>query len=84
MATGNVSDRVRELAEYRGIDEAEVIQRAVESGVETLYRNMVVSQYLDGVITREEAADELGEEVVAKVAAAREAVEDDVTWGLTA
>lgn len=84
MATGNVSDRVRELAQYSSIDEAEVIQRAVESGVETLYRNMIVSQYLDGAITREEAADELGEEVVAKVEAARDAIEDDVTWGLTA
>ena len=84
MATDAVSDHVRELAEHHGIDESAVIQRAVETGVETLYRNMFVRKYLADEITREEAVDQLSIEVVEEVESARDAVEEDVEWGLHA
>ena len=84
MATDAVSDHVRELAEHHDIDESAVIQRAVETGVETLYRNMLVRRYLADEITREEAIDQLGVEVVEEVDSARDAVEEDVKWGLQA
>lgn len=84
MATDRVSDRMRELAQYLGVDESEVIQQAVETGVETLFRDMVIGRYLDGDITREEAIDELGVDVVEDVESAREAIEEDVEWGLHA
>lgn len=84
MATDAVSDRVRELAEHHDIDESVVIQQAVETGVETLYRDMLVSRYLADEITREEAIEQLGVEVVEEVESARDAVEEDVKWGLQA
>ncbi|PSQ35385.1 hypothetical protein BRD05_05225 [Halobacteriales archaeon QS_9_70_65] len=84
MTIETVSERVRELAEHHGMDESAVIQEAVETGVETLYRDMIVSRYLDDEITREEAVDHLGIELVEEVEAAREAVEEDVKWGLQA
>ncbi len=84
MATDSVSDRVRELAQHLGIDESEVIQQAVETGVETLYRDMIISRYLDGDLTREEAVDELSADVVDQVDSARDAIEEDVEWGLHA
>ena len=84
MATDAVSDHVRELAEHHDIDESAVIQRAVETGVETLYRNMFVRKYLSDEITREEAVDQLGIEFVQEVESARDAVEEDVEWGLHA
>ena len=40
----DVSDRVREIARYRETDESAVIQEAVETGVETLWRDVVVSK----------------------------------------
>lgn len=82
MPLESVSDRVRELAQYRGVDEGEIIQRAVKTGVETLYRDMVVSRYLSGTISREDAVEELGREIVDNVDAARNAVDEDVEWGL--
>lgn len=82
MAGETVSERVRELARHRGVEESEVLLRALEAGVETLYRDLVISRYLDGSITRSEAVDELGADVVDEVAAAREAIEEDVEWGL--
>jgi len=84
MATDAVSDHVRELAKHHDIDESAVIQRAVETGVETLYRNMLVRRYLADEITREEAIDQLGVEVVEEVESARDAVAEDVKWGLQA
>lgn len=84
MATEGVSDRVRELAQYRGLGESEVIQQAVEKGVETLYRDMIISKYLDGDLTRDEAVEELGVEVIDDVDAAQEAIDEDVEWGLHA
>ena len=81
MAT-DVSERVREIARYRGAEESAVIQEAVETGVETLWRNVVVSKYLDGEVTREEACDELGVEVVNRVDQAKSAIDEDVEWGL--
>lgn len=81
MAT-DVSDRVREIARYRGADESEIIQRAVEAGVETLWRDVVVSKYLDGDITREAACEELGTDVVNRVDQAKAAIDEDVEWGL--
>lgn len=84
MATETVSERVRELAEHHEMDESAVIQQAVEAGVETLYRDMIVSRYLDDEITREEAVEYLGAELVEEIEVAREAVEEDVTWGLQA
>jgi hypothetical protein len=84
MVIDSVSDRMRELAQHLGIDESEVIQQAVETGVETLYRDMIISRYLDGDLTREEAVDELGADVVDQVDSARDAIEEDVEWGLHA
>ena len=84
MATDTVSDHGRELAEHHDIDESAVIQRAVETGVETLYRNMLVRKYLADEITCEEAVDQLGIEVVQEVESARDGVEEDVNWGLQA
>ena len=84
MATDTVSDRVRKLAEHHNTDESTVIQQAVETGVETLYRDMLISKYLADEITLEEAVDELGVEVVEDVKSARNAIEEDVKWGLQA
>lgn len=77
-----VSDRVRRLARERGVGESEIIREAVESGVETLWRDLVIEQYLEGEISKDAAIDELGRDVVHEVDRARSAVEADVEWGL--
>ena len=82
MATESVSDRMRELARHLDIEESEVLQQALETGVETLYREMIIARYLDGHLTREEAVDELGAAVIKEIDAGREAIEGDVEWGL--
>ena len=80
--TTDVSDRVREIARYREAEESEIIQRAVENGVENLWRDVVISKYLAGEISREEACDELGVDVVNRVDQAKDAIDEDIEWGL--
>lgn len=82
MAADTFSERVRELAEHHDVDESEVFQRALETGVETLYRDLLVSRYLAEEISRERAIEVLGADVVDDVDNARAAIEDDVAWGL--
>ncbi|OVE83895.1 hypothetical protein [Natronolimnobius baerhuensis] len=77
-----VSERVREIARHRDLNESEIIQQAVEQGVEDLWRDVVVDQYVAGEIDREEARDELGPAFVGEIDKAKAAVESDVEWGL--
>jgi hypothetical protein len=80
MTAEHLSDRVRTLARHHGIEESAVLRQAVERGIETLYREMLISRYLKGELSREEAVDELGAVTVDEVDAAREAIEADVNW----
>ncbi|ELY39715.1 hypothetical protein C496_13596 [Natronorubrum tibetense GA33] len=75
---------MRKIARHRGVDESQIIQRAVEKGLEELWRDIVITQYLEGELSREAAIDELGRETVRKVDTAAQYVEADVEWGLDA
>ncbi|ELY58742.1 hypothetical protein [Natronolimnohabitans innermongolicus] len=77
-----VSERVREIARHRDLDESEIIQQAVEQGLEDLWRDVVVDRYLAGEIEREAALEELGSERLREIERAKAAVESDIEWGL--
>jgi hypothetical protein len=80
MTAEHLSDRVRTLARHHGIEESAVLRQAVERGIETLYREMLISRYLEGELSRKEAVDELGAVTVDEVDTAREAIEADIDW----
>jgi hypothetical protein len=79
-----ISDRVREIAEARGLPESEVFEQALERGVEDLWEDLVLVQYLDGELDREEAIERVGRAKVERAERERDAVEEDVDWGLNA
>lgn len=79
-----ISDRVREIAEARGLPESEVFERALERGLEDLWEDLVLSQYLDGELEREEAIEHVGRTKVERVEQEQEVVVEDVGWGLNA
>ena len=79
-----ISDRVREIAEARGLPESEVFERALERGLEDLWEDLVLAQYLDGELDREEAIERIGRTKVERAEREREVVEEDVDWGLNA
>jgi hypothetical protein len=72
------SDRVRQIASARDIPESEVIAQAIERGVESLYRDVVLSQYLGDELDRAKAVELVGEPTVRRVEAEMEAVTEDL------
>ena len=73
-----ISDRVREIAEARGLPESEVFERALERGLEDLWEEFVLSRYLDGELDRTEAIERVGRTKVEQAEREREVVEKDV------
>ena len=78
------SDRVRDSAAARDLPESVVFERALERGLEGLWANIVLSQYLDGDISRDEAIDRVGRAKVKRADRELEIVEADVGWGVDA
>ena len=79
-----LSDRLRAIAEARGLSESEVFERALERGLEDLWEDLVLAQYLDGELERSEAIEHVGRTKVDRVERERDVVEEDVDWGLNA
>ena len=79
-----ISNRVRKIAEARGLQESEVFERALERGLEDLWEDLVLAQYLDGELDREEAIERVGRTKVERADREREVVGKDVDWGLNA
>ena len=79
-----ISDRVREIAEARGLQESEVFERALERGLEGLWEDLVLAQYLDGELDREDAIERVGRTKVQRAERERAVAEEDVDWGLNA
>jgi len=79
-----ISDRVRELAEARGLPESEVFERALERDLEDLWEDLVLAQHLDGELDRKEAIERVSRTKVERVERERKAVQEDVDWGLNA
>lgn len=79
-----LSERVRDLAEARDVPESEVFERALERGLEALWEDLVLGQYLDDELDREEAIERVGRAKVKRAERELEFVEEDVEWGLNA
>jgi predicted transcriptional regulator len=79
-----LSERVQELAEARDVPESEVFERALERGVEELWAELVLSQYLDGELDREDAIERVGRAKVKRAEREWEFVKEDIEWGLNA
>ena len=79
-----ISDRVREIADARGLPESEVFEMALERGVEELWEDVVLGRYFGGDLSREEAIDLVGRDKLVRAEREYETVEEDVDWGLNA
>jgi hypothetical protein len=82
--TADISGRVREVAEAREVSESEVFEQAFERGLDALWKDVVLSKYLDGELTREAAIERVGPTNVELAERERDLVEQDVDWGLNA
>ncbi|ELY41632.1 hypothetical protein [Natronorubrum sulfidifaciens] len=83
MAT-DLTERVQEIAEARDVAESEILEQALERGVEDLWIDLVLSRYVNDEIDRETAIDLVGRDRVKRAERELKLVEDDVQWGLSA
>ena len=70
------------LAKERREDVATIIANAVKIGIEKIRQETILERYLKKLITREAAIKLVGVEVVKRAERQREAVLEDVEWGL--
>lgn len=80
----DITERVQEIAEARDVPESEILEQALERGVEDLWVDVVLSRYLDNEIDRGTAIELAGRDRVKRAEREVEAVEEDVQWGLDA
>ncbi|WP_254533435.1 hypothetical protein [Natrinema gelatinilyticum] len=83
MAT-DLTERVQEIAEARDIPESEILEQALERGVEALWIDVVLSRYVNDEIDRESAIELVGRDRVKRADRELRAVGEDVRWGLNA
>jgi predicted DNA-binding protein len=79
-----ITERVEKLADEQGVPESQVIEEALEKGVESLWDEYVLSEYVEGNIDREEAVDLVGLEKVKRSDREVDVMKDDTEWGLNA
>ena len=79
-----LTERVEELARERGVPESEILEQAIERGVDDLWVESVLSKYVEGGMERERAVELVGLDRVKRADREVEAVEEDVEWGASA
>ena len=70
------------LVARRDQDEATVIAQALRAGIEALYQEALVEEYLLGRVPRETVLRELGPERVGEIEYRRDTLRRDIRWGL--
>ncbi len=80
----DLTERVQEISNAREVPESEILEQALERGVEDLWIELVLSRYLNDEIDREEAIELVGRDRVKRTEREAQAVESDVHWGLNA
>ncbi|MFP4174920.1 MAG: hypothetical protein ACLFSW_03985 [Halobacteriales archaeon] len=79
-----ITERVEKLADEQGVPESQVIEEALEKGVESLWDEYVLSRYIEGDIDREEAVNLVGLEKVKRADREIDVMKEDIEWGLSA
>ena len=83
MKQATVSRELAFIANRRGIDETNILAKAVREGIRVIYQEAVTEDYLAGKIPRDYALKELGLEKLMEIEFHREAIKKDIAWGLS-
>lgn len=79
-----LTDRIREIADARGVSESVVLKQAVERSLQEIWEETVLSLYVAGDFDRSEAVGRVGEQAVQRADREVEAVEQEIEWGTKA
>ncbi len=82
QASNLMADELTFLTQHMGQSEATILAQALQVGLHQLYRQTVEQLCIDGGMTRQEAVTILGEERIAELEYAQQALAQDVAQGL--
>ena len=82
MAELTLGQKLAFLVDRQGQDETALLAEAMQKGVGLLYREALLEAYLLGKIPREQILQEWGPEELEEIEYQRQALEQDVAWGL--
>ena len=77
-----VADELAFLTQKMAQTEAAILAQALQVGIHQLYRQTVEQLFIDGEMSRQEAIDSIGEERIAELEYAQQALAQDVAQGL--
>lgn len=83
MAQLDTTKELEFLLHETGKDSAVLLAQAVQEGIHILFKRQVTEAYINKRIARSQAVLMLGNDELEQVDYAWQAVEKDITWGLT-
>lgn len=82
MKDAKLTEHLEFLVSRRGQDEATVLAQALRKGIDALYEDTLVEEFLFGRVSRETVLRELGAERLNEIEYQRDTLRRDVGWGL--
>ena len=78
----DLAKKIDSLSHEKNLSESQVIEEALEYGLNEMWIESILSKYLKGEIDREEAVKLVGLDRVKRAEKEIEIVKEDVEWGL--
>lgn len=77
-----LANEIKDIVKFKNKPESVVIAEAIKVGVYKLWQETMLDQYLKGKITKKQAIKSLGFELVNLAEKQKNAVIEDIKWGL--
>lgn len=82
MKDRKLAEHLEFLVSRHGLDEATVLAQALRKGIDSLYEDALVEEFLLGRVGRDTVLQELGSERLAEIEYQRDTLRREVGWGL--
>lgn len=82
MKDAKLADHLEFLVSRRGQDETTVLAQALRRGIDVLYEDTLVEEFLLGRVSRETVLQELGSERLSEIEYQRDILRREIGWGL--
>jgi len=82
MKDVKLTEHLEFLVSHRGQDEATVLAHALRRGIDSLYEDTLVEEFLLGRVARETVLRELGPDRLNEIEYQRDTLRREVGWGL--
>lgn len=79
----DLAKKIDSLSHEKNLSESQVIEEALEYGLNEMWIKSILSKYLRGEIEKEEAVKLVGVDRVKKAEREAEIIKEDIEWGLS-